>query len=198
MTGFLIFILALLPIATVFLLLVVLAAMTVMSARYITMTEWGAAFIERYNGHPSQPADAPIGSIYHHFSGGKRDIAEAALRQSGAAYGELVGMLLAPYDDIAAGIEAAFGSAAAATSFFAAAISAFCSAALAATSRPPSSLPNGHHQWLEPTCSASAFCSVACLATVCPSSLPNGHHEWLEACSAGALAGCEEASWVWK
>ncbi|MCT1413806.1 cytochrome b/b6 domain-containing protein [Corynebacterium sanguinis] len=41
--------------------LVVLAAMTVMSARYITMTEWGAAFIERYNGHPSQPADAPIG-----------------------------------------------------------------------------------------------------------------------------------------
>ena len=30
------------------------------------------------------------------------------------------------------------------------------------------------------------------------SSLPNGHHEWLEACSAGALAGCEEASWVWK
>ncbi|SST10053.1 Uncharacterised protein [Acinetobacter baumannii] len=93
---------------------------------------------------------------------------------------------------------AAFGSAAAATSFFAAAISAFCSAALAATSRPPSSLPNGHHQWLEPTCSASAFCSVACLATVCPSSLPNGHHEWLEACSAGALAGCEEASWVWK
>jgi len=57
-------------------------------------------------------ADAPIGSIYHHFSGGKRDVAEAALRQSGAAYGELVGMLLAPYDDIAAGIEAAFGSAA--------------------------------------------------------------------------------------
>ncbi|AWB84997.1 hypothetical protein C3E79_02280 [Corynebacterium liangguodongii] len=35
--------------------------MTVMSARYITLTEWGASFIERYNGHPSQPADAPIG-----------------------------------------------------------------------------------------------------------------------------------------
>ncbi|MFT4395193.1 TetR/AcrR family transcriptional regulator [Gordonia lacunae] len=57
-------------------------------------------------------AEAPIGSIYHHFSGGKRDVAAAALRQSGAAYGELVGMLLAPYDDIAAGIEAAFSSAA--------------------------------------------------------------------------------------
>ena len=57
-------------------------------------------------------AGAPIGSIYHHFSGGKRDVAAAALRQSGAAYGELVGMLLAPYDDIADGIEAAFVTAA--------------------------------------------------------------------------------------
>ncbi|WP_439029128.1 TetR/AcrR family transcriptional regulator [Gordonia terrae] len=57
-------------------------------------------------------AGAPIGSIYHHFSGGKRDVAAAALRRSGAAYGELVGMLLAPYDDIAEGIEAAFASAA--------------------------------------------------------------------------------------
>ncbi|AFR49564.1 TetR/AcrR family transcriptional regulator [Gordonia sp. KTR9] len=57
-------------------------------------------------------AGAPIGSIYHHFSGGKRDVAAAALRQSGAAYGELVGMLLAPYDDIADGIEAAFVAAA--------------------------------------------------------------------------------------
>ncbi|WP_238421626.1 TetR/AcrR family transcriptional regulator [Gordonia sp. 'Campus'] len=56
-------------------------------------------------------AGAPIGSIYHHFSGGKRDVAAAALRRSGAAYGELVGMLLAPYDDIAEGIEAAFVSA---------------------------------------------------------------------------------------
>ncbi|AZZ82671.1 TetR family transcriptional regulator [Gordonia alkanivorans] len=55
---------------------------------------------------------APIGSIYHHFKGGKRDIAAAALRQSGTAYGELVGMLLAPYDDPADGIEAAFVAAA--------------------------------------------------------------------------------------
>lgn len=59
-----------------------------------------------------EAADAPIGSIYHHFAGGKRDVAAAALRQSGAAYGELVGMLLAPYDDPAAGIEAAFVAAA--------------------------------------------------------------------------------------
>ncbi|WP_232718113.1 TetR/AcrR family transcriptional regulator [Gordonia metallireducens] len=59
-----------------------------------------------------ETSDAPIGSIYHHFKGGKRDIAAAALRQSGTAYGELVGMLLAPYDDPADGIEAAFVAAA--------------------------------------------------------------------------------------
>ncbi len=57
-------------------------------------------------------SDAPIGSIYHHFKGGKRDIAAAALRQSGTAYGELVRMLLAPYDDPADGVEAAFVAAA--------------------------------------------------------------------------------------
>ncbi|MHC3000813.1 TetR/AcrR family transcriptional regulator [Gordonia sp. GN26] len=59
-----------------------------------------------------ETSDAPIGSIYHHFKGGKRDVAAAALRQSGAAYGELVGMLLAPYDEPADGIEAAFVAAA--------------------------------------------------------------------------------------
>ena len=59
-----------------------------------------------------EAAGAPIGSIYHHFGGGKRDVAAAALRTSGAAYGELVGMLLAPHDDIAEGIQAAFASAA--------------------------------------------------------------------------------------
>ncbi|MCR8899327.1 TetR/AcrR family transcriptional regulator [Gordonia sp. GONU] len=59
-----------------------------------------------------ETADAPIGSIYHHFGGGKRDVAAAALRQSGAAYGELIGLLLAPYDDPAEGIEAAFVAAA--------------------------------------------------------------------------------------
>ncbi|MCR5977337.1 TetR family transcriptional regulator [Gordonia jinghuaiqii] len=59
-----------------------------------------------------EASDAPIGSIYHHFAGGKRDVAAAALRQSGAAYGELVTMVLAPYDDIAEGVAAAFAAAA--------------------------------------------------------------------------------------
>lgn len=57
-------------------------------------------------------AEAPIGSVYHHFPGGKRAVAEAALRQSGAAYGELVTALLAPYDDVVVGIESAFAEAA--------------------------------------------------------------------------------------
>ncbi|MEO9330010.1 TetR/AcrR family transcriptional regulator [Gordonia aurantiaca] len=55
---------------------------------------------------------APVGSIYHHFPGGKRDVAAAALRQSGQAYAELITMLLAPFDDPAAGVESAFATAA--------------------------------------------------------------------------------------
>jgi AcrR family transcriptional regulator len=57
-------------------------------------------------------AGAPTGSIYHHFKGGKRDVAAAALRQTGAAYGQLMPMLLDAHDDLATAIEAAFASAA--------------------------------------------------------------------------------------
>jgi len=59
-----------------------------------------------------EASDAPIGSIYHHFAGGKRDVAAAALRQSGAAYGELITTVLAPYDDVVEGVSAAFAAAA--------------------------------------------------------------------------------------
>ena len=55
---------------------------------------------------------APIGSVHLHFPGGNRAVAAAALRQSGAAYGELVASLLAPHEDIADGIEFAFAAAA--------------------------------------------------------------------------------------
>lgn len=56
-------------------------------------------------------AGAPTGSIYHHFKGGKREVAAAALRQTGAAYIQLLPLLLDPYDDLATGIEAAFTTA---------------------------------------------------------------------------------------
>jgi AcrR family transcriptional regulator len=56
-------------------------------------------------------AGAPTGSIYHHFKGGKREVAAAALRQTGAAYIELLPLLLDPYDDLPTGIEAAFTAA---------------------------------------------------------------------------------------
>jgi AcrR family transcriptional regulator len=55
---------------------------------------------------------APTGSIYHHFKGGKLAVAAAALRQTGAVYIQLLPLLLDPYDDLAAGIEAAFAQAA--------------------------------------------------------------------------------------
>lgn len=60
----------------------------------------------------AKAAGAPTGSIYHHFKGGKRAVAAAALRQTGAVYIQLLPLLLDPYDDLAAGVEAAFAQAA--------------------------------------------------------------------------------------
>lgn len=60
----------------------------------------------------ARAAEAPVGSIYHHFKGGKRDVAAAALRQTGAVYLELLPTLLDRHADLAAGVEAAFASAA--------------------------------------------------------------------------------------
>ncbi|MEV0082630.1 TetR/AcrR family transcriptional regulator [Saccharopolyspora sp. NPDC050642] len=60
----------------------------------------------------AKASGAPTGSIYHFFKGGKRDVAAAALRQTGATYIELLPLLLDRHADLATGIEAAFAAAA--------------------------------------------------------------------------------------
>lgn len=57
-------------------------------------------------------ASAPIGSLYHFFPQGKRQIAADALRSTGAAYIALVPVLLDPHDNLADGLRAFFEAAA--------------------------------------------------------------------------------------
>ncbi len=55
---------------------------------------------------------APIGSLYHHFPGGKTQIAREALVNAGVAYAMLIPALVAPYDDLGEAIESVFAQAA--------------------------------------------------------------------------------------
>src|SRR4051812_2586695 len=56
---------------------------------------------------------APIGSLYHHFPGGKTQIAREALINAGAAYAMLIPTLVDPHDDLGEAIESVFNQAAA-------------------------------------------------------------------------------------
>ncbi|MDT5297531.1 MAG: hypothetical protein QOG79_773 [Mycobacterium sp.] len=56
---------------------------------------------------------APIGSLYHHFPGGKAQIAREALINAGTAYGLLIPTLVDPHDDLGEAIESVFAQAAA-------------------------------------------------------------------------------------
>lgn len=57
-------------------------------------------------------AGAPMGSIYHHFPEGKHQVAAEALRTTGAAYIQLLPLLMDPYDDLREAVPAAFATAA--------------------------------------------------------------------------------------
>jgi AcrR family transcriptional regulator len=69
-----------------------------------------------YNGtslkHVTEAAQAPIGSLYHFFPGGKDELAREALLKSGAAYRELVEMVADAASDVAAAISDSFDGAA--------------------------------------------------------------------------------------
>ncbi|MGF0313010.1 MULTISPECIES: TetR/AcrR family transcriptional regulator [Nocardiaceae] len=57
-------------------------------------------------------ANAPFGSIYHHFPGGKEQISEEVIHAEGVRYGLLVARQLAAVTDVVDGIPEIFASAA--------------------------------------------------------------------------------------
>lgn len=78
-----------------------------------------AAELMRHRGYAAvgmkdiaQASGAPIGSLYHHFRGGKVQIAREALINAGAAYGLLIPMLIDEYNDLGQAFEGVFAQAA--------------------------------------------------------------------------------------
>jgi AcrR family transcriptional regulator len=60
----------------------------------------------------AQASGAPIGSLYHHFRGGKVEIAREALVNAGVAYGLLVPAVVDGYADLGEAVEGVFVQAA--------------------------------------------------------------------------------------
>ncbi|PXY26122.1 TetR family transcriptional regulator [Prauserella coralliicola] len=57
-------------------------------------------------------AQAPFGSLYHFFPGGKEQLGDEVIRESGMLYGQLFDIFIAPAPDPVSGVEAAFAAAA--------------------------------------------------------------------------------------
>src|ERR1700756_2648476 len=62
--------------------------------------------------HIVAAANAPIGSLYHHFPGGKMQIAREALINAGGAYALLIPTIVNDHTDLGVATEAVFGKAA--------------------------------------------------------------------------------------
>jgi AcrR family transcriptional regulator len=60
----------------------------------------------------AQASGAPIGSLYHHFRGGKVQIAREALINAGHAYALLISTIVDEYTDLGGAIDGAFTQAA--------------------------------------------------------------------------------------
>ncbi len=78
-----------------------------------------AAELMRHRGYAAvgmkdvvKASGAPIGSLYHHFPGGKVQIAREALSNAGVAYGLLIPALTDPHDDLGQAVESLFAQAA--------------------------------------------------------------------------------------
>jgi AcrR family transcriptional regulator len=57
-------------------------------------------------------ADAPFSSLYHHFPGGKEELAAQTVRESGARYERLVSVVWDSAPDVVTGVRAVFDGAA--------------------------------------------------------------------------------------
>lgn len=53
-------------------------------------------------------AQAPFGSLYHHFPGGKEQLGEQVIRIAGGMYGELVAAVFEPAPDVVTGTQQVF------------------------------------------------------------------------------------------